>query len=572
MRRFLTLTTFLAAGLLSGGIQAQNLLNNPGFESGVPPWFCFGCTLVQSDSQVRSGDWAIRAQQRTQTFHGPVQSLPDKVEAGRSYRLSAWVYLPAGTPQSFGITVALEDQDDANTSFRRVVTRQVEAGQWVQLAGIFTLEASAPLTRFDMYVEGPDAGLEFYADDLVVEVLPEDWEAEANQRIDALRKRDVEVLVLGLDGQPLPDAQVRLRMLERAFPFGMVMAHDPFVNEPNYRQYIAERFNWATHENEAKWYVNEAVRDQVTYAQADAILDWAEAEGIQMRGHTIFWAPEQWQPAWVKPLVGAELESEVTDRLESVVAHFRGRVRHWDVNNEMLHGSFFRDRLGDAVVPWMFERAQAIDPDARLFLNDFNIVANGTRADDYVTQIGGFLDDGLPIGGIGVQGHFTDVDPLSVLFRFDKLAPFDLPVWVTEFDVVQADVDARADHLEGFLRAAFSHPSVDGIVFWGFWAGSHWRGPDAALVDLDWTINAAGQRLDELLEEWSSDETAVSDAGGLAGARVFHGRYQLEVTTNDGKTSLRTVWIPPGPGTLAVTVEFATVLRDAFEDPVGTDR
>lgn len=549
----------------------ENLLDNPGFEDGAGPWFCFGCTLTRSDAQARSGDWSILAENRTQTFHGPVQGLADQVEIDRSYRLSAWVWLPAGDPQPFGITVALQDEDDTDPSFRRVVTREVSAGAWTELSGVFTVEASSPLTRLDVYVEGAAAGLDFYADDLAVEPLPEDWEVAANQRIDALRKRDVAVTVLGADGQPLQGAQVRLRMLERAFPFGMVMAHGPFQNEPNYREYVAERFNWAVHENEAKWYANEAVRDQVTYAQADAILDWADGEGIRMRGHTIFWAPERWQPDWAKPLTGSELEAEVSDRLESVVSHFRGRFRHWDVNNEMLHGSFFRDRLGADIVPWMFNRTREIDPDPLLFLNDFNVVSNGTRADDYVDQIQGFLDQGLPIGGIGVQGHFTDVDPVAVLFRLDKLAGFDLPVWVTEFDVVQADENDRADHLEWFLRAAFSHPSVDGIVLWGFWEGSHWRGPDAALVDLDWTINAAGQRLDALLAEWRSDETVPSEADGTAGARVFHGLYLLEVTAPDGTQAVRTLRVPPGDAVLPVTVGLGSVLSDAFEGSADAD-
>ncbi|MEE4173646.1 MAG: endo-1,4-beta-xylanase [Xanthomonadales bacterium] len=543
----------------------DNLLDNPGFEDGAAPWFCFGCTLTRSDVESRSGDWSVLAEQRTEIFHGPVQSLPAKLEIGRSYRLSAWVRLPAGDPQSFGITVAVQGEDDTAPSFRRVATREVAAGPWTELSGIYTLEAGSPLTRFDVYVEGPEPGLDFYADDLAVELLPEDWEVEADARIDALRKRDVSVTVLGADDQPLQGAQVRLRMLERAFPFGMVMAYGPFRDEPKYREYIAERFNWAVHENEAKWYANERNRDQVSYAQADAMLDWADGQGIRMRGHTIFWAPEQWQPDWAKPLTGSELEAEVTDRLESVVTHFRGRFRHWDVNNEMLHGSFFRDRLGDDIVPWMFERTKAIDPDARLFVNDFNVVSNGTRADEYVDQIQGFLDAGLPIGGIGVQGHFQGVDPLGVLSRFDKLTAFDLPVWVTEFDVVQADEDDRADHLEWFLRAAFSHPAVDGIVLWGFWEGSHWRGPDAALVNQDWTLNAAGQRLDELLEAWSSDETRVSDTAGIAEARVFHGRYQLEVTAPDGKRAVRTLRVPPGEPPLAVTVSLESILSDAFE-------
>lgn len=561
----LRVIALLVAGTLAGNVSAQNLFDNPGFETGIPPWVCWGCTLTRSDMPVRSGNWSILAENRTEIFHGPVQSLPGKMEIGRSYRVSAWVFLPDGSPQSIGVTVAQQDEDDVSASFNRVVTREVAAGQWTRLSGIFLLAASSPLTRLEIYVEGPEPGRDFYVDDLALELLSDDWEADADERINALRKRDVSVTVLGLDGEPLQGAQVRMLQLERAFPFGMVVAHGPFQSEPKYREYIAERFNWAVHENEAKWYANEGTRDQVTYAKADEILAWAESEGIRMRGHTIFWAPERWQPDWAKPLTGSELGDEVVDRLESAVAHFKGRFRHWDVNNEMLHGSFFRDRLGADIVPWMFHRTRAIDPDALLFVNDFNVVANGNRADDYVNQIQGFLDQGLPIGGIGVQGHFTNVDPLGVLFRLDQLAQFDLPVWVTEFDVVQADVSTRADHLEWFLRAAFSHPSVEGIVLWGFWEGSHWRGGDAALVNQDWTLNAAGERLDDLLAAWRSDETVTSDGDGTASARVFHGHYRLEVTAPEGARAVRTMQVPEGAGALAIGVDMATAFSDAYE-------
>ena len=36
----------------------------------------------------------------------------------------------------------------------------------------------------------------------------------------------------------------------------------------------------------------------------------------------------------------------------------------------------------------------------------------------------------------------------------------------------------------------YGHPAVEGILMWGFWAGAHWRGADAALVDLDGVLIA----------------------------------------------------------------------------------
>ena len=49
----------------------------------------------------------------------------------------------------------------------------------------------------------------------------------------------------------------------------------------------------------------------------------------------------------------------------------------WDVNNEMLHGSFFADRQGAAIRDWMYTAAVEADPDVDLFVNDFDVVENG---------------------------------------------------------------------------------------------------------------------------------------------------------------------------------------------------
>ena len=40
----------------------------------------------------------------------------------------------------------------------------------------------------------------------------------------------------------------------------------------------------------------------------------------------------------------------------------------------------------------------------------------------------------------------------------------------------------RADSYEKALTAFYNHPNVEGILMWGFWDQSHWRGEAAALV------------------------------------------------------------------------------------------
>jgi GH35 family endo-1,4-beta-xylanase len=74
----------------------------------------------------------------------------------------------------------------------------------------------------------------------------------------------------------------------------------------------------------------------------------------------------------------------------------------------------------------------------------------------------------------------------------DKLATTDLPVWLTELDVSESDVDLRADDLEVVLREAYAHPAVEGVVFWGFMQDNMWR-KDACLINADGTVNDAGE-------------------------------------------------------------------------------
>ena len=53
------------------------------------------------------------------------------------------------------------------------------------------------------------------------------------------------------------------------------------------------------------------------------------------------------------------------------------RISHWDVNNEMLHGSYFADKLRPRIRDWMYKTVHKEDPNSKLFVNDFDVAANG---------------------------------------------------------------------------------------------------------------------------------------------------------------------------------------------------
>ena len=73
-------------------------------------------------------------------------------------------------------------------------------------------------------------------------------------------------------------------------------------------------------------------------------------------------------------------------------------------------------------------------------------------------------------------------------------------------------------------------------MLWGFGEKTHWLGADAALMNADGTLNAAGQRISRLLrEEWTTRGTTASGTDGRLAFRGFFGRYSLKITLPDGR-------------------------------------
>ncbi len=530
--------------------QLENLAQNPGFEESTTGWFGFGgATLMADTSHFHSGTKSVLVSGRTQTWQGVGQSLLGVLEPGRYYRISAWVRLAEGDPQTVKLT--LLKTEDGSTTYPQVAIGTATSTGWTQLVGGYTLTVTSNLTALTLYVEMPSsATVSFYADDFVIEAY--DWKSTANAGIEMVRKRDVRLLIEDSVGNPVPGATVEVRQTRHRFAFGSEINYN--IANPTYAAFFRTNFEWAVMGNESKWYANEPARSNVTYTVADSITNYCYANNITLRGHCLFWAVDDMVQSWVKALSDANLLIHLTNRLDSAVKHFRGTFVHWDVNNEMLHGNYFGDRVGDWVNPWMFQRAHALAPEVKLFVNDYNVVSYN-ETDTYKQQIQSLLASNAPVHGIGAQGHFGDViDPLVTETRLDSLAELGMPIWITEYDSVNENESIRADNLETLYRLAFSKPAVEGVLMWGFWAGSHWRGSNAAIVNLDWTLNAAGQRYRSLLDEWTTRTNGTSGAGGVFDFRGVHGSYQVTITPPGGLPVLRTFSLEPGDGTSVLTL------------------
>ncbi len=530
---------------------AENLLTNPGFESGIYGWSNMGCTLTAPTNVSRSGTRSGYATKRTATWNGIAQSLKiNKMVAGKTYNVSGWIRLENAPGGSNPIAITISKTDDSGTSYTHLVSSTGYNGQWVQLAGHYTLSVSGTLAALDMYFEYPAADVNYYLDDVNVSEAG-DWKQEANARIEQIRKRDALITVVNHQGQPVSDVNVQIEQVKHRFAFGSCI-NGRVLSDANYAQFFNDHFEWAVMENESKWYSNEPSQGNVNYTTADGIYNWCNARGITMRGHCIYWEVQNNVQTWVQNLSYAPLPATsalrtvVENRMNSAVNHFKGKFVHWDVDNEMLHGSFYKDRLGDSIHTWMFQAANAIDPNCKLFVNDYSVVS-GDETEAYKTQISGLIANGAPVQGIGAQCHMSgdSLDPLTIYGRLDSLAQLGLPIWCTEYDFAAADFNTRADGLEMFYRTAFSHPTVEGILMWGFWQNSHWRA-DAYIVNADWSLNQAGIRFESLIDEWTTHDANTTDSVGNVNFRGFHGTYEVTLTIPGSAPQVRTIELEPG--------------------------
>lgn len=547
------ITTTIAAATCAGqGLGPENI-GNTGFESNAFGWFGFGAASVSRTTDVsNSGDFGLRVDGRTSTFNGPATVLPNALPEA-VYQLSVWVRVDqAGTHR---VQATIKHTDAGGDSFRQAADQFVQGQQWSLLQGTYTLDIEGSTSELLLYIEGPAAGVSYVIDDASFREVQVggNWEDAANQRIEQLRKGDARIIVRDASGQPIDGAVVNATQTSKSFPFGSVISQQGLGNQ-TYLDFFAEHFNYAVAENAMKWYSTHPFPGANFYANADALLAFCQANGIPMRGHTVFWAPSQWPPDWVQNLFGDDLRNAVYERIEQIVGRYAGQLTHWDVNNEMVHGDFYASRLGDGIRVEMFQRVKSRDPNALTFVNDYNIItANDT--DEYINQIIQLQNDGAPIDAIGVQGHFSgSVNPESVLLKLNQLAALGKPIWVTEFDIDTPNLTARANGVEDLYRAAYSHPSVDGIIMWGFWEGTHWR-DNSHLVDLDWTVNAAGERYFQIMDEWTTQATGSTAADGAWEFRGFHGDYDIEVEVNGQIYASQLTLNPDATGVTEIIVE-----------------
>jgi len=399
------------------------------------------------------------------------------------------------------------------------------------------------------------------------------WQDDANDRIEQFRKRNAQITVVDMNGQPVQDINVQIEQVNHNFAFGAALSYSNVLNNTTYKNFVLSHFNWAVCENETKWGSNEATRDVETYTQADYIYNWCNGNGIKMRGHCLFWEQDNSNmPNWVLGLsyatypTASDLLSEVDERINSAVNHFKDKFHNWDVDNEMLTDSQLTSRLGSGGIVHMFNAAKAIDSNCGMFMNEYSGNSfGGYDAGPYVTRATSLISQGATIDGYGIQAHVNSpFNPESYWTNvLKRLGVQGKPIWATEFDTDTTNDTQRATDLYNFYLICFSDPNVAGIMQWGFMVGTTWRASGQwGIVSNTGVLNAAGTAYEALKNRWTTNDTNYTDTDGNVSFRGFHGSYEITLSAPGQTPEVHAIELAPG------TTQLQFILATGLHTPV----
>lgn len=230
------------------------------------------------------------------------------------------------------------------------------------------------------------------------------------------------------------------------FPVGVAVAPRNLTGPE--AELIIQQFSSVTPENAMKMGPIHPEENRYFWNDADAIVDFAQKNGLKVRGHTLCWHSQT--PRWFfTDASGQQVSREVLlgrlkQHITDVMGRYKGKIYAWDVVNEAVpdggesiyRPSKFYEIIGEDYIEKAFEYAHAVDPQAKLFYNDYN-TENSVKRDKIYQVVKKLKDKKVPIHGVGLQGHWSLNEPTAQELEasIKKFGDLGLEVQITELDM-----------------------------------------------------------------------------------------------------------------------------------------
>jgi len=247
-----------------------------------------------------------------------------------------------------------------------------------------------------------------------------------------------------------------------------------------------------------------------TFEAGDRLIKFAKKNNMLVRGHTLvwYWQTKDWfyQDDAGSLLSKDKMLQRMRAYIHNVMNHYKGAIYAWDVVNEAIsdfRDKFYRDNItwfkicGADYIEMAFRYAHEADSTAKLFYNDYDLI-NPVKRDKVYKLVKELLAKGVPIHGIGMQGHWTleDVNRKNLSDAIDLFASLGVDVQITELDIsvypyyhnidrtlLPKEVKPFTDELDNLLANKYKEvfevlrdkkDKITGVTFWGVADNNTW--------------------------------------------------------------------------------------------------
>lgn len=249
----------------------------------------------------------------------------------------------------------------------------------------------------------------------------------------------------------------------------------PYLNDSQFANVLSEQFNSLSSENELKWSSINPSKGVYNWATIDRLVDFADQNEMVVKGHGLI--SGSFNPDYVLDISDATtLRSAMQTHFDAVLQRYHGKLDRWDVVTEALQtqggglqNNTFLKVLGPDYVGEAFRIAHRADPSATLFLCENQVETLSGKRQELYELVSGLVAEGVPVHGIALQMHITEVapEPGVITEIADSYRALGLETTIAEMDVHTYDLDKQAGIYAAVIAESLQAGITD-ISFWGF--------------------------------------------------------------------------------------------------------
>ena len=339
------------------------------------------------------------------------------------------------------------------------------------------------------------------------------------------------------------------------------------LSQSTVTQLQAQQFDMVTPGNEMKWDTTEPSNGSFNFSPGDQIVSYAKSNGEQVRCHNLVWQSQL--PSWVSSLPSSQVQSAMETHITTEASHYKGECYAWDVVNEPFNsdGSFVSDpffnAMGSGYIADALRTAHAADPNAKLYLNDYNIEGENAKSNAMYSLAQSLLAQGAPLNGIGFESHFIlGQVPSDMEANMQRFANLGLDVAVTELDdritlpATTANLQQQATDFANVVKDCLGVSRCVGVTQWAVgdadsWVPGTFSGQGAAtMFDQNYNPKPAFTAVQQALAGSGNGQNTVTvtNPGSQAGTVGAAASLQIHATDSaSGQTlSYSATGLPAG--------------------------